>query len=211
MERYLILEDGTVFAGTAFGAEKDATGEVIFNTSMTGYQEIITDPANFDKLVMFTYPLIGNYGFNRDDFEAIEPTLKGIIVKEAADFPSNWRSEMSLDTFLQQKGIPGISGIDTRMLMRHIRNNGLLKGKLCNSNVDIESELERLRALQLPTDQVKRVSTNKPFPSPGRGSNIVLIDLGFKNGILRELNMRDCDVTVVPYDESVTEIMTLHP
>src|SRR5690606_14897481 len=113
MKRKLVLEDGTVFVGEAFGSEMDSYGEVVFHTGMTGYQEVISDPSNYGQIITFSYPLIGNYGINRDDFESIQPVIKGVVVKEASDFPSNWRSNMSLSEFLQLKNIPGIAGIDT--------------------------------------------------------------------------------------------------
>src|SRR3954452_4875479 len=121
MKKKLILEDGTIFIGEAFGSETSSTGEVVFNTGMTGYQEILSDPSYCGQIVTLTYPLIGNYGINRDDFESITPAINGFIVKEVADFPSNWRNEQSLDEYLKMKGIPGISGVDTRKLTRIIR------------------------------------------------------------------------------------------
>jgi carbamoyl-phosphate synthase small subunit len=181
MKRQLILEDGTVFAGDAFGSNSAIIGEVVFNTGMTGYQEILSDPSYCGQIVTLTYPLVGNYGINRDDFESINPAIAAFVVKEAADFPSNWRSEMSLDEYLKMKNIPGISGID------------------------------KLRASKLRNDQVKQVSTRRPFPSPGRGSRIVLVDFGMKHGILRELNDRNCDVIVVPYNSTAQEILSLSP
>ena len=118
MQRQLILEDGTVFIGKGFGSDKEMTGEVVFNTGMTGYQEILSDPSYCAQIVTLTYPLIGNYGINRDDFESIEPAVHGLIVKEICDAPSNFRSELSVDEFLKQKDIPGLAGIDTRKLTR---------------------------------------------------------------------------------------------
>lgn len=211
MKKQLILEDGSVFVGTAFGSERECIGEVVFHTSITGYQEIISDPTNHGKIVLMTYPLIGNYGINRDDFETIHPTIKGLIVKEAAEFPSNWRSDMTLDHFLQQKGIPGLAGIDTRKLMRMIRSKGILKGAFCNVDEKTDDIVARLKATTLPKDQVKQVSTQKHFPSPGRGYSIVVVDFGLKHGILRELNQRQCDVTVLPYDTSAQDILALKP
>ena len=211
MKRQLVLEDGTVFVGTAFGSERECIGEIVFHTSMTGYQEMISDPTNYGKIVLMTYPLIGNCGINRDDFETIHPTMKGLIVKEAADFPSNWRSNMTLDAFLQQKGIPGLAGIDTRQLTRLIRSKGILKGAFCSVDEKVDDIVTRLKATTIPKDQVKQVSAQKPFPSPGRGYNIVVVDFGLKHGILRELNQRQCDVTVVPYDTSAQDILVLKP
>lgn len=211
MKRQLILEDGTIFIGKAFGGEADTIGEVVFNTGMTGYQEILSDPSYCGQIVTLTYPLIGNYGINRDDFESITPAVKGFIVKEATDYPSNWRSELSLDEYFKRKKIPGISGIDTRKLTRIIRQHGTLKGAICSMERDSAEVLETLRTKELPTTQVKQVSTKNPYPSPGRGKRVVLVDFGMKHGILRELNQRDCDVIVVPYNTTAEEILQLRP
>ncbi|RDI47523.1 carbamoyl phosphate synthase small subunit [Falsibacillus pallidus] len=211
MKRQLILEDGTVMVGEAFGSEKDSTGEVVFNTGMTGYQEILTDPSYCGQIVALTYPLIGNYGVNRDDFESVQPSVKGFIVREAADFPSNWRSEMSIDEYLKLKDIPGITGIDTRKLTRIIRKYGTLKGIICNMEVSVEEVVEKLKMTGLPNDQVKQVSVKSSYRSPGRGKRIVLVDFGMKQGILRELNKRDCDVVVVPYNTPAKDILSLSP
>jgi len=211
MKKRLILEDGTVFIGEGFGAEKSTIGEVVFNTGMTGYQEILSDPSYCGQIVTLTYPLVGNYGINRDDFESITPAIQGFIVKEICDYPSNWRNELSLDEYFKQKNIPGLAGIDTRKLTRIIRQHGTLKGAFCNMEEDVETVLEKLRSTRLSTDQVSRVSTKKPYPSPGRGHRVVLVDFGMKHGILRELNQRDCDVIVVPYNTTAEEILSLSP
>lgn len=211
MKRQLVLEDGTVFVGEAFGSPRSTTGEVVFTTGMTGYQETLSDPSFCGYIVTITYPLVGNYGINRDDFESITSGVEGFVVREAADFPSNWRSEQSLDEYLKSKNIPGISGIDTRKLTRIIRKHGILKGTICNFDENVDEVLERLRATELRTDQVKQVSTKTPYPSPGRGKRVVLVDFGMKHGILRELNNRDCDVIVVPYNTSAQQILNLSP
>ncbi|MED3552255.1 carbamoyl phosphate synthase small subunit [Cytobacillus praedii] len=211
MKKQLILEDGTVFIGDGFGSDTNTIGEVVFNTGMTGYQEIISDPSYCGQIVTLTYPLIGNYGINRDDFESISPAIQGFIVKEAADFPSNWRNEKSLNEYFQMKNIPGIAGIDTRKLTRIIRQHGTLKGAICGMEEDAASVVEKLRATKLRNDQVKAVSTKTPYPSPGRGRRVVLVDFGMKHGILRELNKRDCDVIVVPYNTTAEEILNLSP
>ncbi len=211
MKRQLILEDGTVFIGEAFGADVERMGEVVFNTGMTGYQEVLSDPSYCGQIVTLTYPLIGNYGINRDDFESITPAISGFIVKEVADFPSNWRNECTLDEYFKRNKIPGISGIDTRKLTRIIRQYGTLKGALTNVEKKPEDVIEILKATVLPNDQVKKVSTKRAYPSPGRGSRVVLVDFGMKHGILRELNKRDCDVVVVPYNITAEEILNLSP
>src|SRR5690606_18336714 len=200
MKRYLILEDGTVFEGTAFGSDDASVGEIVFNTSMTGYQEILSDPSYCGQIVTMTYPLIGNYGINSDDFESIEPAVKGMVVRELAEYPSNFRSKSTLCELFKLKGIPGISGIDTRKLTRLIRSKGAIKGILtaAGEEVEIDKVVEQLKETPLQTDQVSLVSTARPYPSPGRGKRVVLIDYGMKHGILRELNNRDCDIIVVP-------------
>jgi carbamoyl-phosphate synthase small subunit len=211
VKKQLILEDGTVMVGEGFGSQNETMGEVVFTTGMTGYQEVLSDPSYCGQIVTFTYPLIGNYGINRDDFETINPAVKGLIVKEAADFPSNWRSEWSIDEYLKQKGIPGIAGIDTRKLTRIIRQYGTLKGAIVSKNESPERIIARLKATELPADQVKQVSVKAPFPSPGRGFRVVLMDFGMKHGILRELNKRNCDVVVVPYNTTAEDILRYKP
>ncbi|ALC91050.1 carbamoyl phosphate synthase small subunit [Bacillus sp. FJAT-18017] len=211
MKRQLILEDGSIFIGEAFGDLSEAKGEVVFNTGMTGYQEILSDPSYCRQLVVLTYPLIGNYGINRDDFESINPSISALIVKETADFPSNWRNEMTLNEYLKMKKIPGLKGIDTRRLTRAIREHGTMKGAICGVDSDPGKVTAELRNEQIPTDQVKEVSTKNPYPSPGRGNRVVLVDFGMKHGILRELNQRGCDVTVVPYNMTAEEILQMRP
>ncbi|QED47475.1 carbamoyl phosphate synthase small subunit [Cytobacillus dafuensis] len=211
MKKQLILEDGTVFIGEGFGSDTHTIGEIVFNTGMTGYQEVLSDPSYCGQVVTLTYPLVGNYGINRDDFESITPAIQGFIVKEAASFPSNWRNEKTLDEYFKIKNIPGIAGIDTRKLTRIIRQYGTLKGAICSIDDNVESVLEKLRATKLRQDQVKQVSTKTAYPSPGRGKRVVLVDFGMKHGILRELNKRDCDVIVVPYNTSAIEILNLSP
>jgi carbamoyl-phosphate synthase small subunit len=211
MKKQLILEDGTIFIGEAFGSLKDSIGEVVFHTGMTGYQEILSDPSYCGQIVTLTYPLIGNYGINRDDFESIHPSIHGLIVKETANMPSNWRSNETLDDFLKSKDIPGLKGIDTRKLTKIIRKYGTLKGKFCSIETNSEQVISDLQTIHLPTNQVKQVSTTNAYPSPGRGYRVVLVDFGMKHGILRELNQRDCDVIVVPYNTNAEEILRLNP
>ncbi len=211
MNRLLLLEDGTIFKGKGFGAPQEVTGEVVFTTGMTGYQETITDQSYNGQMIAFTFPLVGNYGINRDDFESIEPTCKGVIVKEHARVASNWRNQMTLDEFLKKRNIPGISGIDTRKLTRLLRDKGTIKGMITNDTEDLEHAFDQLRATFLPTNQVAQVSTTKAYPSPGNGRNIVVIDFGLKHSILRELSNRDCHLTVLPYDTDSQTILDLKP
>ena len=211
MKRQLVLEDGTVFVGEAFGSETEAIGEIVFNTGMTGYQEILSDPSYCGQIVTLTYPLIGNYGINRDDFESINPAINGFIVKEVCEYPSNFRNQFSLNEYFKEKNIPGLAGIDTRKLTRIIRQYGTLKGAFCSVDADIPEVVAKLKGSVLPNDQVKRVSTKSAYPSPGRGNRVVLVDYGMKHGILRELNNRDCDVIVVPYNVTAEEVLSLSP
>ncbi|MED4455702.1 carbamoyl phosphate synthase small subunit [Metabacillus fastidiosus] len=211
MKRQLVLEDGTVFIGKGFGSEKETIGEVIFNTGMTGYQEILSDPSYCGQIVTLTYPLIGNYGINRDDFETITPFIEGFVVKEYCEFPSNWRCEYTIDEYFKLKNIPGVSGVDTRKLTRIIRQHGTLKGTICGIEENPEEIIKNLQRYELPTDQVNKVSTKITYPSPGRGHRVVLVDYGMKHGILRELNKRNCDVVVVPHTITASEVIQLQP
>lgn len=212
MQARLLLEDGTLFTGKSFGSETESSGEIVFNTGMTGYQEVLSDPSYCGQIVTMTYPLIGNYGITRDDFEAIRPYIHGFVVREHEQIPSNWRSEYSLDYLLKEYNIPGISEIDTRMLTRILRHHGTMKGILTTSaSTSIEELMERLNVTSLLTDQVERVSTKTVFNSPGLKERIVLIDYGSKSGILRDLIQRGCDVVVVPHDATTDEIKRLKP
>lgn len=211
MKKILILESGEIFKGESFGNHENISGEVVFNTAMTGYQELISDPSYCDQLVCMTYPLIGNYGINRDDFESIQPSIKGLIVKEVCDFPSNFRSQMTLEELFKKKNISGISGIDTRRLTRVLRNSGVLKGKIINADADIKAEIQVLKNENFASNEVEKVSTKTPYANPRRGLKVVLVDFGSKLGILRELGKRDCDITVVSHNASAEEILLLNP
>lgn len=210
-KRYLVLEDGTIFEGQAFGADMETVGELVFSTGMTGYQESITDQSYNGQILTFTYPMVGNYGINRDDYESITPTCKGVVVYEWARRGSNWRNQMTLDEFLKTKNIPGISGIDTRALTRLIRQHGTMRARFTESKADIDQQLADLRAAVLPTDNIAQVSTQTAYPAPGTGRSVVLVDFGLKHSILRELAERNCDVTVVPYDTTAEAILALAP
>ncbi|AEI42569.1 carbamoyl phosphate synthase small subunit [Paenibacillus mucilaginosus] len=211
MQARLVLEDGTVFTGKAFGGSGDSVGEVVFNTGITGYQEVLSDPSYCGQIVTMTYPLIGNYGITRDDFESIRPFIHGFVVREHEEVPSNWRSQYSIDSLLKEYDIMGISGIDTRMLTRRIRHHGVMKGLLTTSNKRVEELLEQMKAVPLMTDQVPRVSTNNVFHCPGTKERIVVIDFGSKSGILRDLTKRGCDVVVVPQNTTAEQIRRIAP
>ncbi|WP_430786069.1 glutamine-hydrolyzing carbamoyl-phosphate synthase small subunit [Virgibacillus flavescens] len=210
-KRQLVLEDGTVFIGEGFGSDKKKSGEVVFNTGMTGYQEIISDPSYCGQIVTMTYPLVGNYGINRDDFETVTPFIHGFVVKELCDYPSNFRSEESLCSYLKANDIPGISGIDTRKLTKIIRKHGTMKALIADASESTDELLKDLKNQSFMTDQVSQTSTVKPYVVPGRGKRIVLVDFGMKHGILRELTKRSCHVTVVPYNYSAESILRLKP
>ena len=210
-DKKLILEDGSVYKGYGFGSDEEMTGEVVFNTAMTGYQETISDPSYNGQIITFTYPLIGNYGINRDDYETINPSIKGIVTREICKKPSNFRSRNTLDKVLDELGIPGISGVDTRSLTKRIRDYGTVKGVIVDIAKDTEEVVKKLREATLPRDQIAQVSTRKSFVSPGRGKRVVLMDLGMKSGILRELNSRDCDIVIVPYNTPYKEILRQNP
>lgn len=210
-KRTLILEDGMTFEGTAFGSDTTTTGEVVFQTGMTGYQEMLSDPSYCDQMIVLTNPLIGNYGINREDYETTRPLAKALIVREHCQTPSNFRSEMSLDAALQDLDIPGLSGIDTRQLTRHIRSKGVMRGRLVDGEFDLAAELVHLQNAPIETDQVKRASTERAYIIPGAGPRIVLVDFGAKLGIVRELVKRGCEVVVVPYDVSATEVLRYRP
>ena len=211
MKRMLVLDDGTVFLGEGFGHDGDTVGEVVFTTGMTGYQESITDQSYNGQIITFTYPLIGNTGINRDDYESISPTCKGVIVKEAARVPSNWRSALDLDTFLKRKNIVGLSGIDTRMLTRKLRDKGVIKGCIVNADQPVSSVLTMLHQTILPINNVQQVSTYSAYPNPGTKRRVVVLDFGLKHSILRELSKRECDCIIMPYDTSAQAILDQYP
>lgn len=211
LNKQLILEDGSVYKGYGFGSDKEMAGEVVFNTAMTGYQETISDPSYNGQIITFTYPIIGNYGVNKDDYETINPSIKGIITREICKKPSNFRSQFTLDDVLKELDIPAISGIDTRSLTKKIREFGTIKGIIVSIDKNPEEVVKKLKEEKLPTNQIEQVSTKKAFVSPGRGKRVVLMDLGMKSGILRELNSRDCDIVVVPHDISAKEILRQNP
>nr|WP_276926062.1 glutamine-hydrolyzing carbamoyl-phosphate synthase small subunit [Faecalibaculum rodentium] len=211
MERLLILEDGSVYRGQGFGSDDLKTGELVFNTSMTGYQEILTDNSYCGQIVMMTYPLIGNYGINRDDYESIEPAVFGFVTRDLCQSPNNWRSQETLDDFLKAHNIPGIYDVDTRAITRKLRNKGTMLAMLANPDTDIEAAVRQLQETDYLHDQVARVSSSKIFPIPNRGHKVVLMDFGAKLGIVRELSRRGCDLIVVPWDTDAQTILSYHP
>ena len=211
MKRLLILEDGSVYEGTAFGADHFQVGELVFNTGMSGYQEVLSDLSYCGQIVMMTYPMIGNYGINHDDFESLDPAVFGFVVRESCEQPSNFRSDYTLDEFLKMKNSPGIQGVDTRAITRKLRTSGTMRAIMADEGVDVEEIVKILKNTELMHDQVARVSTRNPFPIPNRGRRVVLMDFGAKLGIIRELSKRNCDLTVVPYDTDAQSILDLKP
>ncbi len=229
MKAILALADGKVFEGKAFGATGEVTGEVVFNTSMTGYQEILTDPSYCGEIVTMTYPQIGNYGINPEDVESSRPFLSAFVVKEACSFPSNFRSEMSLDSYLKEQGVVGIEGIDTRALVRHIRTQGAQPGIVSSLDGDPQSLIEKAR--QAPSiigrDLVKEVTCEATYTSSegvwtlGQGYadrsgealpfKVVAYDFGIKRNILRNLVSSGCQVTVVPATTSAEAVLKMNP
>ncbi len=210
---FLYLEDGNEFTAKSFGHTPDSPvlSEIVFNTSMQGYQEVITDPSYCDQTIVMTYPLIGNYGINQDDSEAITPHLKALIVREYCDHPSNFRARQSLADFLTNNNIVGIHQIDTRKLTRLIREKGTMKSILSFKQLS-ESEKAELFKQDLPTNQIPKVTTSaiSHFPSNG-GKRVVLVDFGYKKNILESLLKRGCDVIVVPYNTSFEKIKEFSP
>ncbi|MCQ4087282.1 carbamoyl phosphate synthase small subunit [Saccharibacillus sp. JS10] len=211
MKARLVLEDGTVFTGTSFGSDKNLTGEVVFNTGITGYQEVLSDPSYCGQIVTMTQPLIGNYGINREDFESIRPWIHGFAVRRYETAPSNWRSEYDIGTLLKEYDIPGISDIDTRMLTRLLRNHGTLRGLITTGHADTQELVEQLQATAYLHDQVNQVSTPRSYRVPGTKQRVVVIDYGSKAGIVRELGDRGCDVVVMPHTSTVAEIRRHNP
>jgi len=239
----LALEDGLTFEGTSFGAEGENTGEVVFNTGMTGYQEVLTDPSYRGQIPCMTYTHVGNYGINEQDVESWRPWVEGFIVRESCEVPSNWRSQTSLSEYLQRNGIVGIEGIDTRMLTKHLRTHGAKKGVISTVDPDPKSLIEKAKAApsivaidlaqhvtcdrirdwtdhgyvdQQASQQVRLpleigIGRQQAVHATEQPLRTVVLDLGVKQNILRQLRAMGCDVTVVPAKTTAREIMDLHP
>ena len=225
----LALEDGAVYEGHSFGATGERAGEVVFNTSMTGYQEILTDPSYNGQIVTMTYPLIGNYGVNTVDFESGGPQVEGFVVKEYCPYPSNWRSGETLHDFLARHGIVGIQGVDTRALTRHIRSEGAMRSVLSTEDLDRDSLVGK--AQQSPglvgRDLVRNVTCEEPYhwteglfdlergevrqPRGKESFRVAAYDFGIKRNILRYLVQKGCDVTVFPADAPPEQLLEIDP
>ena len=224
MKAFIALEDGTIFEGTSFGSSGERLGEVVFNTSMTGYQEIMTDPSYKGQIVTMTYPLIGNYGINKEDVESSGPKVEGFVIKERSKITSNWRSEKTLDQYLKENNIIGIEGVDTRSLTLHIRTKGAMKGII--STVDLNPKSLIKKAKDSPgligRDLVKEVTCKKPYNAKTIYTNfsaishnvkfkVVAMDFGIKYNILRCLVNAGCDVIVVPANTKAKDILAEKP
>lgn len=212
MKSVLVLEDGKYFAGEAFGASGEAAGEVVFNTSMTGYQEIATDPSYNGQIVMMTYPLIGNYGFNYEDNESYKTHVSGFIVKELCDAPNNWRNTIGTDEYFKKNNIVGIKSIDTRALTQHIRNFGSMFGIISTECRNVVILLDKLNTIKSrKRNLIMEVTTKEPYHIEGSGKRVVALDLGIKYNMLKNLKDRQCDIYVLPAASSYEEIMSYNP
>lgn len=209
----IVLEDGEEYYGYGFGADKEVVCEIVFNTSMVGYQEIVSDPSYTYQMVVMTYPLIGNYGITDDDYETRQPTIGGMIVREYNDLPSNFRYTKTLSEYLEENGIPGIAGIDTRKLTRSIREKGSRKGIITDITTSKQKALKKLKETEIPKDAVAKVSCKKKWYSrtANHKYHVVAVDCGIKLNIVRSLNKRGCNVTIVPYHTTAKEIIELKP
>ena len=209
----IVLENGNEFFGYGFGADIEAINEIVFNTSMVGYQEIMSDPSYTDQMVVMTYPLIGNYGITDEDYETKFPTLGGLIVREYNDVPSNFRYTKTLSEVFEEHNIPGISGVDTRQITRIIRSEGSQRVIITDISVSKEEALKRIAEQPITRNQVARVSCKKRWFSrtPNHKYDVVAIDCGIKYNIIRSLNNRNCNVTVVPYNTSIEDILAFQP
>jgi carbamoyl-phosphate synthase small subunit len=214
MKAILALEDGKIFRGVSFGAAGEAFGEIVFNTSMSGYQEILTDPSYKGQIVCMTYPLIGNYGVNSEDVESYKPFAEGFVVKEYSKIASNWRSQQSLGEYLEKNNILGIEGVDTRALTLHIRKAGAMKAVISTEDLNEKSLVRKAQASPglLGVDLVKAVACKKPYEWEKNGKyKVVVLDCGIKYNTLRILAKNNCRVSVVPAKTSVKEILVFKP
>ena len=211
MKAFLILEDGTVFTGTSIGSTREVISEIVFNTSMTGYLEVLTDPSYAGQAVVMTYPLIGNYGICREDMESSKSWPDGYIVRELSRIPSNFRSEDTIQHFLEQQDIPGISGVDTRALTKILREKGTMNGMITtNKGYKLDEILSRIKEHSV-TGVVKATTCKKISVLPENGKKVALLDLGAKDNIARSLQKRGCQVTVYPAFTKAEEILAVNP
>ena len=215
---YLVLEDGSIHRGEAFGADVSSFGEVVFNTSMTGYQEVLTDPSYAGQLVTLTYPLVGNYGINREDIESRQIQVRGLIVREHCDQPSHGNSELTLHQYLRSQGIAGICGVDTRAITRQLRTRGVMMGLITQESPEKAAAMLAEAPRYDDLDLVQTVTTGEPYTWEGDYQDqeppkhrILVTDSGLKYNILRLLRRRGCEVVVVPANTTAEEILSLKP
>ena len=210
MKAFLILEDGTVFTGTSIGSTRDMISEIVFNTSMTGYLEVLTDPSYAGQAVVMTYPLIGNYGIT-PDMESLKAWPDGYIVRELSRMPSNFRCEGTIQDFLKKYDIPGIAGVDTRALTKILREKGTMNGMITtNENYDLDEVISKLKNYKVE-GVVSKVTCAEKYVLEGTGKKVALLNLGAKKNIAKSLNDRGCEVTVYPADTTADEIIASNP
>ena len=210
MKAFLILEDGTVFTGTSIGSTRDMISEIVFNTSMTGYLEVLTDPSYAGQAVVMTYPLIGNYGIT-PDMESLKAWPDGYIVRELSRMPSNFRCEGTIQDFLKKYDIPGIAGVDTRALTKILREKGTMNGMITtNENYDLDEVISKLKNYKVE-GVVSKVTCEEKYVLEGKGKKVALLDLGANKNIAKFLNDRGCEVTVYPADTTADEIIASNP
>ena len=209
----LVLENGKEFPGYGFGSNRTAVCEIVFNTSMVGYQEIVSDPTYTDQIVVMTYPLMGNYGFADEDYESKFPSMGGMVVRECCDSPSNFRYTKTLNEAFEELDVPGISGVDTRMITRIIRNEGTQKAAIVPFEMSHEEAMELIRTTELRHNLLERISCKKRWFSrtPNHKWDVVAVDCGIKYSFIRQLNAKGCNVTIVPYNSTAEEIMAFNP
>lgn len=209
----LVLESGQEFCGLCQGAQAPAVGEIVFNTSMVGYQEILSDPAYAGQIVVMTYPLIGQYGITAEDFESRATGIAGLVVGECCDTPSNFRYTKTLSEELEERGVPCLSGLDTRMITRLIRGKGAVRAAIVDESMPLADVLKLISLTPIRTNAVPQVSCSKRWFSrtPHHTYDVVIIDCGMKHSIVSALNRRGCNVTVVPFDTPVQDILAFNP
>lgn len=214
MKAFLILEDGNVFTGESIGAQREIISEIVFNTGMTGYLEVLTDPSYAGQSVVMTYPLIGNYGICHEDMESVKPWADGFIVRELSRMPSNFRSQESIQSFLTRNDIPGIAGVDTRALVKILRSKGTMNGMITTCETDVTEEvLDRIRSYRV-TGVVAKTTRQNTIVIPAEGDRkykVALMDYGMKHNIARSLAKRGCEVTIYPAFTKAEEVLSHNP
>ncbi|ADL13041.1 glutamine-hydrolyzing carbamoyl-phosphate synthase small subunit [Acetohalobium arabaticum] len=214
MKAILALEDGTYFEGESFGAAGEVTGELVFNTSMTGYQEVMTDPSYRGQIVTMTYPLIGNYGINDEDNESDEPQVSGFVVRESCNYPSNWRCQKTDEEFLKENNVIGIQNIDTRALTKHIRNQGMMQAVISTEDLNPNSLVQKAKESSLSSELVQEVTVGESYFLQADFQSkyhIAVLDLGVKENMLDSFKQCNADLTVLPADTTAEEILELNP